>query len=759
LNSVASGVYTITGQPVTVAGETYTPVPNEQIEQVLPESLSTAVVAYEKQNIARIEFTSDSSVILNGANKTYQLSARYIDNTGTIVPNAVIQWTSSNATTVSVDATGKVTSLKTLGSADITASYQGVEAVANIIIGQPSSNTKLINSRDVVSVSETQVVLRRTTQTAALQPGQMVVSGNRGGLLARIDGVSLGPAQVTLAVSPVSLADAFDNISVNTAGVGQRMQGAIKDGVISLYDRYTGQLLSNQAINSSSLKCMLNGSVIQVGFTDSNLNFTYDRKLHVVYQVQNNVPTKIETYLAGEISFTGSFGVLDLAAGVNGELDCTLVLAKEELNTNIGLAPITVGIGLTPSVGIKVNLGYNGASLRITGPRIESRIENFRYGFGWSGTQGSYAINEGEPLFNIDPFSISEAPPLKNELTATLTPYFKLLADLNFGIGYGSFDIDFINIDLLSIGLYGQLAIKVPLPLSPTQRTYQGPNWESKAGFTVRLESGIGLGDFESFLKRRFEVDFRLLESDWKLLELEFTDVIWTPPSISLSTSNVNSSVTLSTQIPVASLEPGARAEFWRFKRGQTTGVRIGNRVQLDSYGKASITWTPTSADNGNYDVKAYVFQTPFGGINLPYASSFVELNINASGEPFEIVSVSSPTGPHNTPLPVDIFYSGQPKFPVRAEIVITQCPSGLTCSSGTKTYETEQQPLTFDAKCNLSNSHPTVIVGFDTTLVEANGVRTNTVAATFTCQPGSNSASTSSDAPPSAVFEVTVGP
>jgi hypothetical protein len=127
--------------------------------------------------------------------------------------------------------------------------------------------------------------------------------------------------------------------------------------------------------------------------------------------------------------------------------------------------------------------------------------------------------------------------------------------------------------------------------------------------------------------------------------------------------------------------------------------------------------------------------------------------------ESFDIASVSSPTGPHNTPLPVNIFYKGSPKFPVIAEIVITQCPSGLTCSGGKITYETKQQPLTFDAKCNLSSSHPAVTAGFNTTLVDANGVRTNTVAATFTCQPGSSSASASIDTLSSVGFEVTVGP
>jgi hypothetical protein len=127
--------------------------------------------------------------------------------------------------------------------------------------------------------------------------------------------------------------------------------------------------------------------------------------------------------------------------------------------------------------------------------------------------------------------------------------------------------------------------------------------------------------------------------------------------------------------------------------------------------------------------------------------------------QPFEIVSVSSPTGPHNTPLLVDIFYKGHPKFPVRAEIVITQCPSGLTCSGGTIIYETEQQPLSFDSRCNLSNPHPAITTGFDTTLIDANGVKTNTVAATFTCQPSSSIASTSNSAPSSAALEVTLGP
>ena len=374
-----------------------------------------------------------------------------------------------------------------------------------------------------------------------------------------------------------------------------------------------------------------------MNFTDSILEFNFNQKPFVLYQIQNGIATKFESYLKGEITFRGSFGVLDIAAGLSGELDCNLKLPKVDYSTNIAIAPITVGFGITPLVGIKTQLAYTGGAVKVTGPKIESGIRNYRYGFGYNSTQGSYSIKEGQRFFTLDAFSLPQAPSITSELTASLSPYLKLLADVNFGVGFGAFDVDFISIDFLSMELYGKTETKIPTPLSIQQRTYKGPSWTSKAGFNVKLESGVSLGDFEQFLSRRFKFSFNLAQTSFTLMKFEGLVDSSVPPILTPSTTTVTNSVNLTAQMQLDILEPGAEAEFWRFKQGEPTGVRIGQRVPLDANGNASITWTPSSTDNGTYEIKAYVFQSPFGGINLPYASTPVNIDVNVTQQGGEL--------------------------------------------------------------------------------------------------------------------------
>jgi len=65
----------------------------------------------------------------------------------------------------------------------------------------------------------------------------------------------------------------------------------------------------------------------------------------------------------------------------------------------------------------------------------------------------------------------------------------------------------------------------------------------------------------------------------------------------------------------------GRKVEFWVFKDGATQAVEVGETI-LDASRVASATWFASSADHGNYEVVAFLFDRVFGTVFLPYPSN-----------------------------------------------------------------------------------------------------------------------------------------
>ncbi|MEZ4608068.1 MAG: hypothetical protein R2880_01315 [Deinococcales bacterium] len=110
----------------------------------------------------------------------------------------------------------------------------------------------------------------------------------------------------------------------------------------------------------------------------------------------------------------------------------------------------------------------------------------------------------------------------------------------------------------------------------------------------------------------------------------------------------------------------------------------------------------------------------------------------------FKIKNVSSPSGPHNTPIPIRVNYKGFSQFSVAALVAITQCPSGWHCSGGTITFDEEDAKyFKFTWRCNASSDKPSATFGYNNvTLTDNDGVKTETKASTVTCVPSNNTAS-----------------
>lgn len=110
--------------------------------------------------------------------------------------------------------------------------------------------------------------------------------------------------------------------------------------------------------------------------------------------------------------------------------------------------------------------------------------------------------------------------------------------------------------------------------------------------------------------------------------------------------------------------------------------------------------------------------------------------------KPFKATSIANVTGPRGTSVPVLVNYEGYPKFAVRADVSITSCPSGSTCTDGSQTIATETaSPLTWHFGCGSGGV--TTTIGVRTVLTDTDNVATTPVDSTVTCQVTSSSSTT----------------
>ena len=110
---------------------------------------AAAVPATSAAPVARVEILSDSAW-LPGSGQTRQLAAQAYDAAGNPV-STTISWTSSRASNVAVDASGRLTSQVAAGSAQITAQAGGVSSAPLLAyVATPASGVVLVDDANIV---------------------------------------------------------------------------------------------------------------------------------------------------------------------------------------------------------------------------------------------------------------------------------------------------------------------------------------------------------------------------------------------------------------------------------------------------------------------------------------------------------------------------------------------------------------------------------------------------------------------------------
>jgi hypothetical protein len=111
--------------------------------------------------------------------------------------------------------------------------------------------------------------------------------------------------------------------------------------------------------------------------------------------------------------------------------------------------------------------------------------------------------------------------------------------------------------------------------------------------------------------------------------------------------------------------------------------------------------------------------------------------------QPFAITSMPDLVIPNGEIGTIEVFFEGFPQFPVTMRGEIIECPAGSTCRAGDVLRKDEvPSPLTITYGCDYAPSAPTKRSVLRMTLLDADGVKTNSVDTSITCAKSARTAS-----------------
>ena len=344
--------------------------------------------------IARIEVTP-SALLLTGVDDSAVLSAQAFDAEGRPVETS-FTFTSGDAGSVEVAEEGVVTSLVPVGSSQIVVSAGGVEATpVTVLVATPSEGAVLVRDAQIqegpvvlnpglddVLGTRSEVVL---ADVPSLAPGTIVLARESAALAGKVVAATAEGAFQRVEVETVPLTDLFEafDFSQTFALTESSVASMRLPADLSVATDADGKLLvsyspvTGMSLQASRFAC--DGSAAPSVKLDG---FTMTFKLDVKASTSGRKTARggleqMSFVVTGESSVVAKGGLF-LEAGLKGDMTCTLKLYDMllpvsgalsalvspglelvgELKVEGTVKAVTVEVGVTGSVGVKVQSGF-----------------------------------------------------------------------------------------------------------------------------------------------------------------------------------------------------------------------------------------------------------------------------------------------------------------------------------------------------------------------------------------------------------------
>jgi len=615
----------------------------------------------------RMEIMSDRSFILTDAGDTAELRAGVVLDDGSIDRSAEIQFTSSNPDLIEVDATGRIRALSDeIGSANIVLEYgdlapvHALVAIANLA---PETlkveNDWLIDDQLVDPDQEiARVVLVRNAQTEALQPGDILISDDKLGLLDEIIAAEVRDDRVVLQTRPASLVDAFQDLLIDSKGPPLESSGVLDEdahvddqgNIIEPATAIPGQRLEPAAlfeIEVGPFTCEFDGSMSDLNLSGYSLAHRINLVPGVIIQIENYSLRQFDMFVDGEVGVEAAVGQVELT-GLSASVDCKREFADIPFVGVPIVGPLLVDKSLEPAIGMEIEAGYTG-SLELEGPRADVG-QQVRLGIGYEYYEGFRTLNSSRDIGDGVTWPSDWMRVSDSEFSVKATPYLGGTVKGNLRVlRWALVDAKLIG---AKVGAGGELKIAPPVDFAAAG--YTGPRLQFFGKATAGLDPLVDNLDPVKKFFTRVGVPRAEGLADFVGLNLKLFD--WTPqlwaspePLLQVAPASVEVEETLSMQV----VRGGSNrdVEFVAIRQDVSPGSAVSRmnvpwsykvlaQSTTDSDGTAQATWEPEVDEAGTYEINVRLAGL-FSAEGFPYAakapsyvdvSGDVALSINPSG-------------------------------------------------------------------------------------------------------------------------------
>ena len=547
---------------------------------------------------AQISFYSDRSVILPKQGSTYQLVAK---------ANGKITWSTSDAQQVSVSPTGLVIAATQNGSATITATAPGSDPVtASVIVAAPGPQTVLVNSADVRMASGSNVALTANSTTKSIVAGDIVVSGDKAGLLGKVQSVSSNAQSVTLQTAPASLPQAFPNLNVHLSGAPTTMTLLVTRGRAALIAP-NGRTVAVGRAGGFSCEDSA-GATVNATVTGPSFNAPVQANLDATLVTQNSSVQQFS--ITANVKITAQMKTGSVAFAANGQTDFTCTEELPDLSLpGVPVGPIDIEGTLTPEAEITISANAN-ASLTLSGPTVS---DSFLVdgGVTWTpagGWQASITDSSSGPTV---------APP-GFQFTAQVQGKISAGIRADTGISAKAADFELVAASFAFDQLEAALNFSMAAPLSYTSPGYTGPTWDADLNLSSGPELKITgpVADLLNHMGVPTNLGaWSLYSKSVKLAESPTPTLTASSPTVSQGGSDI-----LTASQPAS--YSGSSVKFYAFP---TSGAAAAlGSATVGSTGGATFNWSPTAGQYGAFQIGSFLFGDAFGAAGFPYPSSQV---------------------------------------------------------------------------------------------------------------------------------------
>lgn len=539
-----------------------------------------------------IRFTSDQGVILTGSGARYQLAAVVVDASGSSLPGQAVRWQSDDPAQVSVDSDGVVTAHVAVGSATITATAAGLPPqAAQVLVASPAPGTVVVPTQDIMTMAAGEVTLRRTPQTAAISPGDILVSNGRsgGGLLARVLSTTAGASSVTAVTSPASLASAFAALSVSAVSAP------------------AGTAATAQTTAALSTACTLGRGVSgSVSLQGLGVSVPATVQLSGVLNAQSGVVQRFQLAVRATLPIVIRAGSVTMSATGSATATCELAATSIPVPTPIFLGPVEISGEVQQAAGVDVSL--NGrASLTMPGPVLSDTVTADN-GIQYTPARGWTSVDDDRQSGIT--VTLGPGPAAHASVSATLSPFLSV----GFGVAGTLAGDDLAGTSLAFTRAQGDYKVTIPVPFSYLTPGYAGPRWNAALSLTGGPEIAL-TGNLATLLGW---MGLTLPDLKWNLADV--TVPLQSSPSVTVAAAlggGNGTSIRLSTALPAGF--NGDKVDFVQYPPQGGEGSVVATATVSGDH--ATGAWVHAAPAPGTR-VAALVFDHVYGAVGLPYASN-----------------------------------------------------------------------------------------------------------------------------------------